>query len=196
MEKTLFSTPELAQWLGVFHTTARRWIEQGKIKGIRVGRNYKVPADEAVRVLEEYQIPLPAILKRHKSKKQGIKRLKGNRSRLRSSFLRKLLVVEDIEAPALVCRRNTILSANQSFADLIMHGQVDLIGVDIGETMDGISKDRVHEITRFVMESPAKNPSHYSAELKLGNRPRRKVKIFASQLEGMKDVFLLIFRQF
>ncbi len=195
MEKTLFSTPELAQWLGVFHTTARRWIEQGKIKGIRVGRNYKVPADEAVRVLEEYQIPLPSILKRHKSKKQEANRLKGNMSRLRSSFLRKLLVVEDIEAPALVCRRNTILSANQAFADLIMHGQVDLIGVDIGETMDGISKDRVHEIIRLVMESPAKNPSHYSGELKLGNRPRRKVKIFASRLEGMGDVFLLVFRQ-
>ncbi len=195
MEKTLFSTPELAQWLGVFHTTARRWIEQGKIKGIRVGRNYKVPADEAVRVLEEYQIPLPSILKRHKSKKQEANRLKGNMSRLRSSFLRKLLVVEDIEAPALVCRRNTILSANQAFADLIMHGQVDLIGVDIGETMDGISKDRVHEIIRLVMENPAKNPSHYSGELKLGNRPRRKVKIFASRLEGMGDVFLLVFRQ-
>ncbi|MBW2195648.1 MAG: helix-turn-helix domain-containing protein, partial [Deltaproteobacteria bacterium] len=54
MEKTLFSTTEVARWLGVFHTTARRWIERGKIKGIRVGRNYKVPVEEAIRVLNYY----------------------------------------------------------------------------------------------------------------------------------------------
>jgi len=42
MEKILFSTPELARFLGVFHTTVRRWIERGKIRGIRVGRNYKI----------------------------------------------------------------------------------------------------------------------------------------------------------
>ena len=53
MEKAFFSTPQLAQWLGVFHTTIRRWVEQGKIKGIRVGRNYKIPVDEAIRVLDE-----------------------------------------------------------------------------------------------------------------------------------------------
>ena len=59
MKKTLFSTPEVAEWLGVFHTTVRRWIERGKIKGVRVGRNYKVPVVEVIRLLEEHGVRLP-----------------------------------------------------------------------------------------------------------------------------------------
>ena len=59
MKKTLFSTPEVAESLGVFHTTVRRWIERGKIKGVRVGRNYKVPVVEVIRLLEEHGVRLP-----------------------------------------------------------------------------------------------------------------------------------------
>jgi len=59
MKKKLFSTPEVAEWLGVFHTTVRRWIERGKIKGVRVGRNYKVPVVEVIRLLEEHGVRLP-----------------------------------------------------------------------------------------------------------------------------------------
>lgn len=58
MKKTLFSTPEVAESLGVFHTTVRRWIERGKIKGVRVGRNYKVPVVEVIRLLEEHGVRL------------------------------------------------------------------------------------------------------------------------------------------
>jgi excisionase family DNA binding protein len=59
MKRQFFSTPELAELLGVFHTTIRRWIEGGQIKGFRIGRNYKVPREEVIRILESKGIPLP-----------------------------------------------------------------------------------------------------------------------------------------
>jgi len=69
------STPEVAEMVGVFHTTIRRWVEKGKIKGIRVGRNYKIPIMEAIRFLKEHDIPLPDSLHRltrYKHEKKGI----------------------------------------------------------------------------------------------------------------------------
>jgi excisionase family DNA binding protein len=68
MEKGFFSTPELAELLGVFHTTVRRWIEQDQIRGFRVGRNYKIPSAEVIRMLEEHGLPLPDSLKGYASK--------------------------------------------------------------------------------------------------------------------------------
>jgi len=58
-----FSTPELARLLGVFHTTIKRWIESGKIKGIRIGRNYKIPVGEVIFLLKKFGVPIPGYIK-------------------------------------------------------------------------------------------------------------------------------------
>ena len=98
MEKILFSTPELAHFLGVFHTTIRRWIERGKIRGIRVGRNYKIPADEVIRILDDHNLPLPESLRKYKlrliNEGEGLSAAGHH-----ASVLEKLLIVEEIEDP-------------------------------------------------------------------------------------------------
>ncbi len=192
MEKAFFSTPELAEWVGVFHTTIRRWIERGKIKGTRVGRNYKIPAEEVIRVLDHHDIPLPEGLRKRKHK---LKNRSGGLSYGRGdsgSILQKLLIVEDIEEPALVCRGSSILGVNQAFADLVGYGQADLIGVDIAEVIDESSGEKLMDFARKSLAQPGKAPSDYAARVRTDNMGKKKVKISAGSLDHMKDVFLLV----
>jgi excisionase family DNA binding protein/PAS domain S-box-containing protein len=192
MEKTFFSTPELARWIGVFHTTVRRWIEQGKIKGIRVGRNYKIPAEEVISILDRHHIPLPDGLERHKLK---LKKEAGGSSYSRrgpGSILQKLLVVEDIEDPALICRKDSILGVNQAFANLVGHSQADLIGADITEVIDESSEERLIDFAQRRAEEPEKGPQAYVARLK--KMDKKKVRITGGSLNHVKDIFLLIIR--
>ncbi|MHC4474140.1 MAG: excisionase family DNA-binding protein [Planctomycetota bacterium] len=196
MEKTFFSTPELAQWLGVFHTTARRWIEQGKIRGIRVGRNYKIPVEEVIRVLDNHQIPLPDVLSKYKLTKKTEGKAPSHHPSRSGSILQKLLLVEEIEDPALVCRRNAILGANQTFADLVGHSQADLIGLDIAEVMDESSREKLIELTQRRLAHPGKGASDCMTQLKTEKGPRRKAKIAMSSLDHMQGVFLLVVRPY
>ena len=41
--------------LGVHKVTVIRWIKQGKIKAVRVGREFRVPKDEVKRLLKGKQ---------------------------------------------------------------------------------------------------------------------------------------------
>jgi excisionase family DNA binding protein len=43
----LYSTAELAKKVGVSRITVFRWIREGKLKAIRVGRNYVIEEKEA-----------------------------------------------------------------------------------------------------------------------------------------------------
>ena len=193
MEKTLFSTPELAQWLGVFHTTVRRWIERGRIRGIRVGRNYKIPAEEVIRILEGHGIPLPDAVRRYRERqKKEARSLVSHSEYGDSSILRKLLIVEEIEAPAFVCRRSSILGGNRSFADLVGYAQADLIGLDIAEVVEESSHERLVDFAQRRIEMPEKSPASYVAFLKTGQNEKKKVKITAGSLDHIKDVYLLI----
>jgi excisionase family DNA binding protein/PAS domain S-box-containing protein len=194
MEKTLFSTPEVAQWLGVFHTTVRRWIERGEIKGIRVGRNYKVPVEEVVRVLDTYRIPLPEALRRYKLKRKKDSNGLPRRMDRSSSILQKLLIVEEIEDPALISRNELILGANEAFAELTGFSQADLIGLDIGDVIDESSKDRLTKFAHSRMENPAQGPLDYMANLKAGENGKKRARITVGSLDHMKGVFLLIMK--
>lgn len=186
-QKAFVSTPELAEWLGVFHTTVRRWIEQGKIKGIRVGRNFKIPATEAVRVLDDHEIPLPEILKKQAP---GL----SNRVNGSGSILQKLLIVEEIEDPALVCRTDAILAANQAFADLTGFSQADLIGLDIAELVDESLKDRLNKLAKRRTKSRAKGWPDYTADLKTKKKGQKKARITVASLNNTKEVFLLVLK--
>ena len=194
MEKAFFSTPQLAQWLGVFHTTIRRWVEQGKIKGIRVGRNYKIPVDEAIRVLDEHNIPLPEILGTYKlNGKTAADRLSHHVHRT-GSILQKLLIVEEIEDPAIISRGDAILVANQAFADLVGYSQTDLIGLDIAEVMGESSRERLIAFAKRRLRHPRKSPSYSVVHLKAARTRNKKARITVASLNHIKDVFLLIIR--
>ena len=186
-QKAFVSTPQLAEWLGVFHTTVRRWIEQGQIRGIKVGRNYKIPATEAMRVLNDHEIPLPQILKKQAP---GV----SNRVNGSGSILQKLLIVEEIEDPALVCRTDAILAANQAFADLTGFSQVDLIGLDIAALMDESLKDRLNKLAKRRSKSPAKGKRDYTTDLQTKKKGQKKARITVASLNNTKGVFLLVLK--
>jgi excisionase family DNA binding protein/PAS domain S-box-containing protein len=194
MEKAFFSTPELARWLGVFHTTVRRWVEQGKIKGIRVGRNYKIPAEEVVRVLDDHEIPLPEILTTHKRYRKAAANGLSHHVHRTGSILEKLLIVDDIEDPAIISRGDAILVANQAFADLVGYSQTDLIGLDIAEVMDESSRKRLIAFAKRRLGHPKKSPSYSVVHLKAAKTRDKKAKITVASLNHIKDVFLLIIR--
>lgn len=193
MEKTLFSTPELAQWLGVFHTTVRRWIERGRIRGIRVGRNYKIPAEEVIRILEGHGIPLPDAVRRYRERQSKEARIFSSHSGHGDpSILRKLLIVEEIEAPAFVCRKTSILGGNRAFADLVGYAQADLIGLNIAEVVEESPNEGLVDFAQRRIEMPEKGSASYVAFLKTRQNQKKKAKIAAGSLDHIKDVFLLI----
>ncbi len=194
MEKTFFSTPELAQWLGVFHTTIRRWVEQGKIKGIRVGRNYKIPVEEAIRVLDEHDIPLPEILSAYELYGKTAANRLSNHVHRTGSILQKLLIVEEIEDPAIISRGDAILVANQAFADLVGYSQTDLIGLDIAEVMGESSRERLIAFAKRRLRHPRKSPSYSVVHLKAARTRNKKARITVASLNHIKDVFLMIIR--
>ena len=191
MEKTLFSTPELARFLGVFHTTVRRWIEQGKIMGIRVGRNYKIPADEVVRVLNNHNLPLPESLRKYKL---GL--TKGDEALTTAprcaSVLEKLLIVEEIEDPAIICRKKAILCANQAFSNLVGCTQADLIGQDVAQVIEGTFHERLLDLAQKRLGGPDQGPPRYEARLKSNKMGKKRVEISVSPLKHLPEALLLI----
>lgn len=192
MEKTLFSTPELAEWLGVFHTTVRRWIERGRIRGIRVGRNYKIPADEVVRILDGYGIPLPESVRKYKNKQRKRATGKAPHTDYHGSVLRKLLVVEETQDPAFICRNGAILGANEAFARLVGFSQADLIGVDLAKVVaEGAHADLMDFARRHAEES-GEEPSSSEVLVQGKNNGKTGVKISARSVEDLNDVFLMV----
>lgn len=194
MEKTLFSTTEMAAWLGVFHTTARRWIEQGKIKGIRVGRNYKIPIEEAIRVLNHYEIPLPEALKRYEADRGRTVDPSWIERGLNSSILKKLLVVEEIEDPALACTQRAVLGANQALCDFLGYNQLGLIGVDVGRVMDKAGVDQLSGLVDTRQVNPAHGPTDYEANLIGQDGAMKRSRITVGALDHVKGVYLLVVR--
>ena len=194
MEKILFSTPELAHFLGVFHTTVRRWIERGKIRGIRVGRNYKIPADEVIRILDDHNLPLPESLRKYKlrliNEGEGL-----STARHHASAMEKLLIVEDIKDPAIICRKQAIISVNHAFANLLGYSQADLIGQDVGKVMNGTFHESLVNLAQKRWEHPDQGPPHYEAHLNTDKMGKKRVKVSVSSLKYLPDALLLIIKE-
>jgi excisionase family DNA binding protein len=53
IEKVLYSTQEAAEALGVSTKSIARWIKDGRLKGVRAGRLWKIPAAEIQRMANE-----------------------------------------------------------------------------------------------------------------------------------------------
>lgn len=192
MNKTLFSTTEMAEWLGVFHTTARRWIEQGKIKGIRVGRNYKIPIEEAVRVLNHYEIPLPECLSKYQARKEGRADVFLAEKALNSSILKKLLVVEEIEDPALACTQHAVLGANEALCRLLGYTQLGLIGANLRLVMDQTAVAKLVGVAETRKFNGSGGVTAYEAGFISREGDAKKVQVTASALDQVKGVYLLV----
>lgn len=48
----MYRTGKVAEMLGVNKVTVIRWIKQGKIKAVRIGREFRIPEDEVKRLLK------------------------------------------------------------------------------------------------------------------------------------------------
>ena len=193
MRKNLFSTPEVARFLGVFHTTIRRWIEQGKIKGIRVGRNYKIHVDEVIRILDDYNLPLPEQLLNYKHRAINDEE-SLSAEHPHSSVVEKLLIVEEIEDPAVICRNQAIICANQAFADLLKYSQADLIGQNVDKVIDGTFSEKLVDLAQKRSEHSDLPSQDYEAHLKTGRMGQKKVKISVSSLKYLPAALLLIIK--
>ncbi len=49
----MYSLKDAAILLGVHVNTIRRWIKEGKIKAVKMGKNWKIPSEEMNRVSKE-----------------------------------------------------------------------------------------------------------------------------------------------
>ncbi|MCU0288555.1 MAG: helix-turn-helix domain-containing protein [Acidobacteria bacterium] len=71
MEKTFFSTSEVADLFGISRVTVYRWVKDGKIQAFGLGKNLKIPLFEIKRLLQDFGIAdlssndLDGILKDH-----------------------------------------------------------------------------------------------------------------------------------
>ena len=51
-QRLLYSIGEVAKLLGVSPITVRKWIKQGKIHAIKLGRKYAIPATEIDKIID------------------------------------------------------------------------------------------------------------------------------------------------
>jgi len=191
MAKAFYSTPELAELLGVFHSTVRRWIEREQVKGFRVGRNYKIPAVEVVRMLDQHGLGVPKSMTGTRLKREKVTPTLSLRKNASGSILKRLLAVEDIKEPALVCRHDTILGTNKSFADLAGYSQIDLIGVRLNEVIEdfaGLGKSDAETSKLHFLEEDQRE---CDARVKRGDDKMVAVTMNIEGVDGMKNVFLL-----
>ena len=56
MEKTFYSTSEVADLFGISRVTVYRWVKNGKIQSFGLGKNLKIPLFEIKRLLQDFGI--------------------------------------------------------------------------------------------------------------------------------------------
>ncbi len=54
MEKTFYSTSEVAALFGISRVTVYRWVKDGKIQAYGLGKNLKIPFFEIKRLLQDF----------------------------------------------------------------------------------------------------------------------------------------------
>ncbi len=64
METRYLSTQEVGSLLGVTRQTIRNWIRKDHVRAFHIGQNLKISPQEAVRIMEYYQLPVPDWLQR------------------------------------------------------------------------------------------------------------------------------------
>jgi hypothetical protein len=110
--------------------------------------------------------------------------------------LENVFVVNEIAGPAVICRRNAILSSNQAFADLIGCKQTDLIGCDIAEIADtSFRKTCIDCSQEFLMRLDNWKLS-CEVHLKTVDVARKRAVITVRSLDQMRGALLLMAAKF
>ena len=195
MAKSFYSTPELAELLGVFHSTVRRWIERDQVKGFRVGRNYKIPAAEVKRMLNRLGLPIPEAMEPTPLKQNDQTPLHPSQGNGAVSFLKKLLVVEEIDEPAVIFRRDVILGANKRFSDFVGCEQLDLIGVELNYVLEGLLDANGGRHQPSAMGSSQMDSPELSAYVKSSRGDHKACMITVDEVAGLQEVFLAVVKK-
>jgi len=143
MGKRLYRTREVAELLNLSVSGVKKWIKEGKIRAIRVGRFWMIPESEVRRLLfgvkpSEIRAVIYARVSSHKQKKDG--NLNRQIERLRSYCSAKGYKVVDVitdVASGLKEDRSGLLK----LFDIVEKRQIDVVVVEF--------KDR---LTRFGFE--------------------------------------------
>ena len=112
----------------------------------------------------------------------------------RGSIFEQLVLVDEIQDPAIICRKDAILAANQAFAEFAGYSQVDLIGRDIAELTDESLWDKLMDYVQRRLARPSKVPSEFVAHAKMGKLGKKKLTIRVASVGKTKNLFLLIIR--
>ncbi|MGC9147778.1 MAG: IS607 family transposase [Infirmifilum sp.] len=143
MNERLYRTREVAELLNISVSGVKKWIKEGKIRAIRIGRLWMIPESEVRRILlgikpSEVRAVIYARVSSHKQKKDG--NLDRQVERLRSYCSAKGYKVVDVitdVASGLNEERSGLLK----LFNLIIGKQIDVVVVEF--------KDR---LTRFGFE--------------------------------------------
>jgi len=143
MVEKLYRTREVAELLNISVSGVKKWIKEGKIRAIRVGRFWMIPESEVRRILSgvkpsEVRAVIYARVSSHKQKKDGNldKQIERLRNYCSAKGYKVIDVITDI-ASGLKEDRNGL----QKLLSLVEKHQVDVVVVEF--------KDR---LTRFGFE--------------------------------------------
>lgn len=53
MTERMYTVEEVAEYLHVSPQVLGRWIREGRVRGLKMGRNWRIPPDEYARILRE-----------------------------------------------------------------------------------------------------------------------------------------------
>jgi excisionase family DNA binding protein len=57
MNKSFYSTSEVASVFQISRVTVFRWVQEGNIKAYKVGKHLKIPSSEIERLLKKFGLP-------------------------------------------------------------------------------------------------------------------------------------------
>jgi PAS domain-containing protein len=146
-------------------------------------------------MLDNHDVPLPEMLKRRRSKAKKTAHGLPSSGGHPGSILQELLIVENIEEPAITCRRGAILGANQAFANLIGHSQADLLGLETSEVIDRSSHKLLMDFAQQLEGNPGKKSFQWKANLKTDEMPKMRAMVMASPLRQIADALLLVIKR-
>jgi excisionase family DNA binding protein len=64
MNKSLYSTSEVARVFQISRVTVFRWVQEGNIKAYKVGKHLKIPSSEIERLRSKFGLPEDLLFRR------------------------------------------------------------------------------------------------------------------------------------
>jgi len=64
MNKSLYSTSEVARVFQISRVTVFRWVQDGNIKAYKLGKHIKIPSSEIERLCNKFKLPEDLLYRR------------------------------------------------------------------------------------------------------------------------------------